>query len=121
MKSTRKHAYAGHRIPDILRTAHTLPAFQLLAPSCPKGRAELSPLCAGDSGIDRLSDGKDVVEFDATCIRPDVRFSEVGRSQERCSFPSRDVPELMLARSHLRRFARCSMATVSSARIQRKF
>jgi len=32
-----------------------------------------------------------------------------------------DVPEPMLARSYLRRFARCRMATVSSARIERRF
>jgi hypothetical protein len=41
-----------------------------MAPSCPKERAQLSPLCAGDSDIDRLGDGKNVVEFDATCIPP---------------------------------------------------
>jgi hypothetical protein len=49
-----------------------------MAPSCPKERAELSPLYAGDSDINRVGDAKIVVEFDVTRIRPYVRFFEIG-------------------------------------------
>lgn len=37
-----------------------------------------------DSDIDRFGDGTNVVDLDATCIRPYVRFSEIGRSRGRC-------------------------------------
>jgi hypothetical protein len=101
---------------------HNRPSIrgQLLARSCPKERVELSPLCAGDSDIGQVGDSKIVVEFDATCIRPYVRFFEVGRSQGRCSFPSPGVPEADAFGSHPRNLAKC-MATISSARIQPGF
>ena len=54
----------------------------------------LGPLCSGDSDIERLNDRRTIVKFDATCIRPYVRFFFVGHSQGRCGSMSRGAPEV---------------------------